>query len=433
MRRPSLASHLWWLALPLAGFLGAVVLELTDGRSDGEIESLSEAHFLGDAKLRRTVGTWGESAAAIEPLGRDGLSLEMLIRDREWAEVRSIESVERYRDVSHETLLRFDGGPAIRGSYRVRGRTSLARAFELGVPERTNFHVRFGRALPFTPTLGLDRFYLQNMMFDRHHYKMRIANVLLADAGLFPCHNQLVDLRVNGRLLGVFLLVERPQDAILRTHSEVDSIYRRLSTTELSFAEIYRRGHGRGATLVARLTRAITELRGAPLVAELEEILDLDGYLRWLAFNSLVRNGDSFDEVFFYLAGTAVEPGRRLRVMGWDYDDLWSKPAHPEDVLDDPLLFASAGDLDRRIQEEPLLYGRFRRVYRRLLAEELTPVRISAVAGTVAGELDELESGFDGAEDETFRRRRELAIRHFEKSVLARRERLMSVLGESDV
>ncbi len=439
MRRSgSIGLYIRWLALPLTVLALALIFDLGSqrqqraGTGTGETgtESLSDAYFLADAKLRRTYTNWGGNTGRIEPLGSDGLSIDLLIRNQQWADLRTKDLVEQFRDVSHETLLRFNGGQSIRGSYRVRGQSSLRSAFQRHVPERLNFHIRLGRALPFTPELNLKRFYLQNLMFDPYGYEMRIGYDLLESIGLFYCHNQLVDLRVNGRMLGIFLLVERPRDAILRNHRKVEGIYRRLSTEVLSFAEFYQRGHGAGKELLARLLRALEQLRGQALVEELEQIIDLDGYLRWLAFNSLVKNGDSFDEVFFYLADSPGEPRRRLRIMGWDYDDIMAKPAHPRVALKDALLYSSEGDLDRLIQAEPVLYRRFCRVYRQLLDDSMTPANISAVTGAVAGELDELDSGLDQAADADFRQRRAQAILDLEAALLARREQVISTLEQ---
>ena len=52
---------------------------------------------------------------------------------------------------------------------------------------------------------------------------------------------------------------------------------------------------------------------------------------RWVAANTLLRNGDYIDEVFFYGTlekggGSKQEP--RLHMMGWDYDTVL-KPCHP--------------------------------------------------------------------------------------------------------
>ena len=426
-RAPGVGADLRWLAFPLAVVALALVLEPAGRRSpDAATDAASDVRLAADKKLGRTLASLGGYLGRIEPLASDGLSIDLLIDEQEWADLRRKELVESFRDTSHETLLRFNGGPQLRGAYHVRGQSSLRKAFDSGVPERLNFHIRLGRSLPFESELSLKRFYLQNLMFDPYGYEMRIAYSLLESVGLFHCHNQLVHLRINGQPLGIFLLVERPRDAILRTHRRVEGIYRRLSTEVLSFGQFYQRGQGESRVLLARLSRAIERLRGAALIEELEEVLDLDGYLRWLAFNSLFRNGDSFDEVFFYLAGGSG----RLRVMGWDYDDIMEKPAHPREALKDPLLYASEGDLDRLIQAEPALYERFRRIYRELLMEALTPRSISTVARAVAGELDDLEIGLSGARDAVFRSRRSEAIEVLETALLSRREEILAALEQ---
>ena len=103
--------------------------------------------------------------------------------------------------------------------------------------------------------------------------------------------------------------------------------------------------------------------------------LDAAQYLRWVAANTLLRNGDYIDEVFFYghvrkNAPSAGDGGGRryrplLHSMGWDYDTVL-KPCHPVPLryrlkrVNDSLIYCGESKLDHFMHADPGL----RRLYR---------------------------------------------------------------------
>jgi hypothetical protein len=61
------------------------------------------------------------------------------------------------------------------------------------------------------------------------------------------------------------------------------------------------------------------------LLGVLSSRFDFDNYLRWIAFNSIVCNGDYVDETFFYGSNELIGDGGVVlcfRNLGWDHDDL---------------------------------------------------------------------------------------------------------------
>jgi hypothetical protein len=234
---------------------------------------------------------------------------------------------------------------------------------------------------------------------------------------------------VNGTPLGPYLLIERPENAIRRLFPDVRLIVRRGRPGEPVYRELFRPLPGPAASHHLRLVRALEELRGEELTAELRRLIDLDAYLRWLAFNSFVRNADSVDEVFLFQVPVPGRPHGLLRVMGWDYDDLRARrPAHPDRVLRDPLLFGAEDELDRAVQDDPVLYRRFEQIYRRMLEENLTPEHLSEVLARVERELAPVDLGWPAGRQKHFRARRARAIRDFELWLLERRAALLDFL-----
>ena len=77
--------------------------------------------------------------------------------------------------------------------------------------------------------------------------------------------------------------------------------------------------------------KSIRELSGDQLIATLEKNLNLKNYLKWLAFNYIVKNGDYSDEVYFF--GKKNEAGEiYFDVSPWDMDDSFSEKMHISNI-----------------------------------------------------------------------------------------------------
>ena len=69
---------------------------------------------------------------------------------------------------------------------------------------------------------------------------------------------------------------------------------------------------------------SIHSLSGDALVTKLQQLINLDNYFHFIAFNYLIMNGDYEDEVFLY-----IEPkNQRFEVIPWDYDDILKPSPH---------------------------------------------------------------------------------------------------------
>jgi heme-degrading monooxygenase HmoA len=106
-------------------------------------------------------------------------------------------------------------------------------------------------------------------------------------------------------------------------------------------------------------------LNGDKLLAWLDQAMDLDQYLRWIALMSLLQSGDFIDEVYFTSTEvTGPDAGARdyFSISAWDQDDTFSS-CHKAGInaIQDPhgLLNCTEGRLDHAIFGEPKVYARF--------------------------------------------------------------------------
>lgn len=411
-----------WLILP-AGLVaaGAVALHLQPEPRTREV--YRDWPAVSDRKLERTfrAGSTPEEQQALtddtsRAIGRPGLRIDLSMSAAQLRYFRAARKDTPRRN--EEVAVAFDGGPARTATVSVHGWSTQST-------DRKSYAVRLFRRQQFTGEVRLRKFLLVNLLYDKGAFRMETCYRLLAGLGLFPCYHELVTVFVNGHPEGVYLLVERVEDAVRRTEPGAIAVIRRRwnEEPEMKFA-------GPGAD-----TRAVRQLAAAdraqgPDASELGRLVDLDRYMTWLGFNSLVKNGDFADEVFFYQTAGPQAPGtgQPLRLVAWDYDDVFHPPGHPKKARGDSLLYACETHLDYRILRDPRLHARYAGTLRGMLGAALTPARMQATLCAVHAALDSIDTGEAPAAQAAARTARAAEIRQFERDLLARHGELVRAL-----
>jgi hypothetical protein len=354
----------------------------------GALVPTPSAWALDDLKLARTarsiegLAEGHQHPSRREPVGRPGMLFSFVMPDhvkRQYWEGRGEDNPSKLQWANVE--LAIEGGPPFQVLARVRGSSS-------GEVARKSLSLRLFSSQHFRDDIRLRRFLLINLYSDRTGFENRWCFNLLADLGLYPGYHELAKVEFNGESQGTYMLLERAEDAIRRTHPDTVSVLRRRTEHfELQYQE-----PGTDAWQPVRSLAACHTTDG--FVEQLrcyERTLDLDLYLQWLAFNSLVENGDSVDELFYYERREDPQVPGRLRIMAWDFDDIQEAPAHPESVHPDPLMWAAEGELEQQIISNPVLYARYAEALRRLLEERLTEQRLTGALGSVQQTLVRME------------------------------------------
>jgi hypothetical protein len=136
-------------------------------------------------------------------------------------------------------------------------------------------------------------------------------------------------------------------------------------------------------------------LGGEDLYSAWSRRIDIDAYMIWLGLNSLLRNGDFSDEIYFYSTSTVADTDPPYyRIFPWDMDDLFKKRMHlaPLNWLlsgfdRESLLFNFESGLDRKINGDGFLYRRFQDNLQRALTEDVTDEAIDQVIDSIRDEV----------------------------------------------
>ena len=226
---------------------------------------------------------------------------------------------------------------------------------------------------------------LNNLAMDRNYFRNRLSFLLMERIGIFHLQNYYSELRVNEKTAGIYLAIQKPEDYIRSQESTL--LVRREYDERFTIED----SHGKEAKDQIKRLRGIHKLtkqyEGQQLYDSLNNVVHMDHYFQWLAFNYLVKNGDYTDELFFYL----LPDENRFDIIPWDYDDIFMRQPHESfeqrnRVLDHKLLFSGEEYLDIVIDSDNYLYREFLRNFQQVL-EILDPDTIKGIFEQVYREL----------------------------------------------
>lgn len=298
-------------------------------------------------------------------------TVELVFTDAEravWQARRGADSKEDFR-----ASVRLGVSDPIPATLHLRGHTSLSC-------DRANYNVNLdgGEARRLGPGSATDELYLISMCKDEGYFNQTFAGALLQTMGLYPLEFRYVRMLEEGAERGAYILVEEPADALLQDHVDLAAIIRRRFDPE-DQAEDVKYATGSDAKALALYEQAVTIAQTAPadeVADQMSSIMDLDAYLRWMAFMTFMVNGDYVDEVYFYGALEGAAP--YFRMANWDPDDLFSACHHGSKFAhEDPagILYCSEGKIDEAILRSPEVYGLFVDALEQVMAD-LTPAKL---------------------------------------------------------
>lgn len=273
----------------------------------------------------------------------------------------------------------------------LRGQTSLDC-------QRKSFTIDLARGdlRVLGPGFAAEELHLISMCKDDRYYNQVTANLIMEGLGLFPLHRELTELQVDGASWGVYELLQKPKDALLETTSRPHALVRRRFDPEDKLPDVeYPPNTTSDAPVVDaywQLVDGLGDRTGDALVAEARSRLDLDNFLAFVAFQSLMGVGDYIDEIYFYGTESArrADPIDWYDVHAWDMDDLYTVCHHSgKFAWPDPfgLVFCAEGDLEMRLLADPVVYARYVDRLDELIATRLTESVLDQALQRAAAQL----------------------------------------------
>lgn len=209
--------------------------------------------------------------------------------------------------------------------------------------------------------------------------------------GLPTMKTSYAEVTMNGVSQGLHMVSESADDHIVKElnadvafrRGYLDTLELRESKKSLSESEV--------ASYSAALNSVyldLKKLKGAALLASLEKKMNFDNYLRMLAVNFLVKNGDYYDELYFY--GTKNQNGEiYFDVFPWDFDDAFASKMHLAVVpgysnnsrskrSESQMIYSFESRIDMAISQDAVLLNRYFEIFGEVVSK-LTPPKIDQV------------------------------------------------------
>jgi spore coat protein H len=239
-------------------------------------------------------------------------------------------------------------------------------------------------------TESFKKFFLLSLSMDRNYSNNRLAFEMMEISNLFHLFYSYCELIINDKNEGIYMVIERPEDwAIKKKDSPL--VIRRGYNEEIdkivNGKEINKSQSKEYCSNYNQIYKCLYKYEGVELYKALSSWLDIEFYMKWLAFNFFIRNGDYTDEVYFYF-DPAIS---KFRIIPWDYDDIFHLAPHEGNTetgrnTEEKFIFSAEDLLDEKIAEDPYLYKIYLAQFREVL-NQLSPAVMKKVFETTYAEL----------------------------------------------
>jgi len=239
-------------------------------------------------------------------------------------------------------------------------------------------------------TRAFRKFYVLSLSMDRNYANNRLAFEMMESAGIFHLFYTFGELRINGQSEGICMILERPDDWAMKKKESPVLIRRgynnnidKLKSDKNADRETIKEYR----TNFNQIYRSLYKYRGEELYKAISTWLETEEYMKWLAFNFFVRNGDYTDEVNFY-----IDPdSKKFGIIPWDYDDIFSVGPHEgysesRKITGNKLVFSTEDELDKKIVSDPYMYKMYLVQFEKVM-NELTPDMLKSIFEKTYAEL----------------------------------------------
>lgn len=273
-----------------------------------------------------------------------------------------------------------DGQPTVLATSHLHGNGSLTC-------DRKSYTIQLsGPARYLLPNSATDEFTLISMCDDPAYVYAPTIFKLLGD-DLFALKVRFVELVIDGKTRGIYLLMEKAQDELVLDSARVTSVMRRQYPQGTSdfFEVLYADTTDQAAPLnrFKAFATSIASLSGDALISTLRSQMDLDQYLTYLASESILKSGDYIDELYFIGSEQANGLGgttETYRVMLWDPEGYSTCHSGGANAYPDAnnLSYCAEGKLDFKILADPKVYALFVKKLEDAMSGTLTREKMAA-------------------------------------------------------
>jgi len=196
--------------------------------------------------------------------------------------------------------------------------------------------IKFAKAQPELG--GHRRITLHAAASDGSMMREYIAWNMMRRMGMIVPKVEYVRLKINGKNKGLFLSIEWVGGALLRSHNvQPQAMYQPLDESfcgDLNPINLKRMSHcwstifnnqGTAYAPLKSFGNALNHIKQADLPSWLEKHTNLDSIIDWIAINTLLSNGDTYNKNYFMV----LLSNQKWQLIPWDYDLTFGRNWEP--------------------------------------------------------------------------------------------------------
>ncbi len=245
-----------------------------------------------------------------------------------------------------------------------------------------------------------DGIILASMTQDTGYINNKIGFAFTKRMGLPTVKNTYAEVIMNNSSLGLYLIQQKPQKLAKKEKSGFIGRRREEGNIELKkfFPENAKYTSNQYIEAFDYMYYFIKKPKGVNLYDFLKIRMNIEKYFKLLTLQTMLKNGDYSDEVFFYAVNSPQ--GIYFDIIPWDFEDLFSSP-HPTRAnktaakggwFNKSILYSFEDPLDIAIFKDTQLHNAFKETAKNylntVLTETLIDESINEVRETILPYLD---------------------------------------------
>ena len=244
-------------------------------------------------------------------------------------------------------------------SLKIRGKTTLyfpKKSFTLKLKKKISIQ-------GLHDTVSVKDCYLLGLSMDKNYIENYIAYSLLDYLKIFNLTFSFCEVVINNNSQGIYLIIERPEDYAYKTLKS-PVLIRRGFENNIDKIEVRSEDQDHSSKFFRKkfihMYSMCNKYSGQQLYDSLNSYMDMSQYMKWLAFNYIIRNGDYTDELYLHFDRAE----KRFGIIPWDYDDSFARYPHEgkdarNEVKGGQFIFSSEDQLDKTIIKDEDLYMKY--------------------------------------------------------------------------
>lgn len=291
--------------------------------------------------------TSNENISSYKEYFKDVIDIKINLEENDYADMLENAEDEKYKSAD----ITFDGIKIENVGFRTKGNLTL-RSIVNSDSDRYSFRVKLDKYVDGQTFKGLDEFVLNNMYSDASYLREYLSYEALKNAGFNVPEYCFANIYINNELKGLYLCLEAIDDSYIEKafSDTTGNLYKADRGSSLKYEENsnyesleLKMGKDTEKIGLKNMINILNSIENGDK-KNIEEVLDVDSALKYIAFNYVFSNYDSYqgngsNNYFLY------ESNGIFHIIPWDFNMSFNGfPGRNSTSIDSPVSDGKADD-----------------------------------------------------------------------------------------